>query len=454
MINYILDNNNKYIYISIDYESKNQHNQTSNNKIQKYNETFSLKQNIKIIERETDLIIDDTIIRYIACFVLGIIGNKIGFTNGFIVHTSSDEKIQLNRSILENEIFIKIIILMNSFIFNGGMTNFNLEHFTYSHDIILLLYNLIKLTNKYDNINELIKNTFNKYTDIFKNDKILFDKYSSINIDQSNKKNIENINKIKSSILWKKNNYNYKDNKSIGITRSIVYGLAFHSSSNLDKLIKTSIDTCAITNINGIAFLGSFTIALFTSYAIQNINCYKWGFELLTILNTKNNPVDSYILQNYNNIYEFYLKDKAIFVDKFSSYLEDNFINYEYLFEAPKNNDNLTRSLYYYENFSNNKKIYNPGACIDESIIIAYDTFLLSQNNFEKLIYSLLIIGETSIISIIACNFYGAYFGFNNVISNFIMPNSSNDNLINNILENNNIIDIIYLFFKKYYNNK
>jgi ADP-ribosylarginine hydrolase len=77
---------------------------------------------------------------------------------------------------------------------------------------------------------------------------------------------------------------------------------------------------------------------------------------------------------------------------------------------------------YYFENFSNNKKVFFPGAGADDVIIIAYDCLIMSKNNFEKLVFmSMINVGDTDTIGTIAAAWYGSLYGFENVPQNLLL---------------------------------
>ena len=391
--------------------------------------------------------IDNMFEYYLACIILGIIGDKIGFGNGdteFYADNYITNKLNSN---ITNDVITLSFFMIYSFIAEGGITGFNFQNKNYSDDTILLLANLKSLITNYKNFEDYIKNTSLIYLDFFKDEKIMIDKY------KAGIKTIESLRKIKTGINWKNFQYDFKAGGSGGSMRAAVFGLAFHTPSNLSKLIESSIETCLITHNNGIAFLGSFTVALFVSYAIQKIPINKWCFELVSLLSTDDNPVDSYILLNYEKNYNYYLKDKQIFLDKFNRYLEDSFNDYEYSqLRTDRQIDPGRRSIYYHENFGI-KNNFNPGAGSDDSVIIAYDSLILCEGNFEKLIYiAMLHLGDSDTTGMIAGNLYGAYYGFKNVYINYIFNENIVDNYILNLLNNKNIIDSIYLLFEKYYN--
>lgn len=56
--------------------------------------------------------------------------------------------------------------------------------------------------------------------------------------------------------------------------RAACIGLYFYN--NMDKLIEVSIETGRTTHHNPLGYLGSLVAALFTAFAIQEINPKEW----------------------------------------------------------------------------------------------------------------------------------------------------------------------------------
>ena len=97
--------------------------------------------------------------------------------------------------------------------------------------------------------------------------------------------------------------------------------------------------------------------------------------------------------------------------------------------------------IYYYDNFSTDKKVINPGAGADDCIIIAYDCLLMSKDNYEKLIFTSMInIGDSDTIGSIASAWYGALYGFKNISEN-----------LKEYSRYNEIKDLVKKLYDKYY---
>lgn len=384
---------------------------------------------------------------YFACIYLGIIGDYIGFGNGDIEFYNQNNIFSNDRNQFINNLQHISSFLIFNFLLNDSTSQYNFKSYTYSDDTIMLLANLKALISDFNDGKQLYINTSLTYLDFFKDEKLLIEKY------KAGIKTIDSLRKIRSGTNWKDLHYDPKAGGSGASMRSSIYGLCFYKSSNLSQLIESSIETAAITHNNGIAFLGSFTNALFTSYALQKIPITRWCYELISLLSMDDNPVDTYIERNHEKNYQYYLKDKEIFLNKFRRYMEDNFNDFEYIqYDSSRSIIPGNRILYYYDNFGQKNK-FNPGSGSDDSIIIAYDCVILCRGNFEKLIYlAMLNLGDSDTIGMIAGNLYGAYYGLQNVYLNYIFNDDILDNYILKLMNNKNIIDSIYLLFNKYYN--
>jgi len=410
--------------------------------------TYDINNNKYFFYTKDKKQLDPIFENYFACIFLGIIGDIIGFGNGDMEFYFKEKDFNIKDIEGFNNTIIDLTnFLIYEFLFSESTSKYNFKSHTYSDDTLLLLANLKSLINDFKDGRELYINTSNIYLDFFKDEDLMINKY------KAGVKTIESLRKIKNGISWKNFTYDIKAGGSGASMKSSIFGLAFHNPSHIYLLIESVIETTAITHNNAIAFLGAFTNALFTSYAIQKIPILRWGYELVSLLSMDDNPVDTYIMKIHEKNYQYYIKDKQIFLDKFNRYLEDNFLEYEYVqYDSIRSIIPGKRILYFFENFSQKNK-FNPGSGSDDSVIIAYDSVILSRGNFEKLIYlSMLNLGDSDTIGMIAGNLYGAYYGFKNVYLNYIFNDDIMDNFIIKLMDNKNIIDSIYLLFNKYYN--
>ena len=92
------------------------------------------------------------------------------------------------------------------------------------------------------------------------------------------------------------------------------------------------------------------------------------------------------------------------------------------------------RNYLFYQKYSDTR-IYNPGSNGLDSVLIAYDSILSCDGNFEKLIYlSMLHGGDSDSTGCIAGALFGAYYGDVNLPKNLTQIELKNqlDSLFNN----------------------
>ena len=347
--------------------------------------------------------------KYIACFILGAIGDTIGFKNG---------DWEFNYNFDTDYYFTNQIIF--EFINLGGINKLDIKKWNVSDDTLLHMATGKALLN--DNLNT--ENYINEYIKTLKDKKKRFFGKRTI-------KSLEILKKNKKAKI----KYDIYGGGSGAAMRSMCIGLAYHGKENRHKLIKIAIDTGIITHNNPIGYLGSVASALFVSYAIEGVDIFKWPFKLVKWL--EHDIIDSHVKTLENNTKQYY-KDKEKFIDKWKRYLEHNFNNGEYIIH-PFLIDPAERSKYYYENFSTFKNKIYPGSGGDDSVIIAYDSLVYShlshdkepQENWEKLVvYSMLHVGDSDTTGSIAASLYGCMYGFSGVPDHYLKDVEFNEELI------------------------
>jgi len=336
--------------------------------------------------------------RYFASLYLASIGDRIGFGNG-------DREFNLPHGIIDSsnkdwELIVQSInsMMIFEFITQGGV---------------------IGLIEKYSDRDELYNNIVKNYL------KTASDTNYFVNILKAGRQTIEALKDIKSGMNWRQFSYKKSAGGNGGAMRTMCIGLAFNKSSNLLALIESSIMISSITHPNCISFIGSIASALFTSYAINDIEPEKWIFEFIRLLESE--QIDNIIEKMKPSYIELFKEDKKTYLNKLLTYVEQSFDdNYNYIINEKHLRHILPnkRILYYYEEFATNKKIIYPGAGADDCIIIAYDCLLMSKDNYEKLIYTSMIhIGDSDTTGSIASAWFGALYGFKNVSPNLTKEN-------------------------------
>lgn len=361
-----------------------------------------------------------------------IIGDIIGFGNG---HTEFNygfsQLVKSSKHALEISAYTSRHIF--DFIYNGGFSGFKINNFKASDDSVLLLAVFDGVNESLNKSDDLIVETIkNKLVSYYINDKDKTDRYYGNRTILS----LERIFEKKQD--WKKRSFSSAAGGCGASIRCMPIGLFYSGVKNREKLMNISIESSRVTHNNPIGYLGGFASALFTALAIEKIHPEKWIKELIkyfeddTIYNYIKNKfstnfkdeVDSHI-NEANNFYEGLLKYyKWTFTDDIIDSFKDK-ISMTYL---------PHRNFLFYKKFGD-PRLYNPGANGLDSILIAYDSLLQSQGNFEKLIYlSMLHAGDSDSTGCIAGAFFGAYYGNINLPDNLTdieFKNQLND-LFNN----------------------
>lgn len=359
--------------------------------------------------------------KYFASIYLAIIGDMIGFDKGDRERNYSNELISVDSSIKwQAEGEGMSILMIFKFISEGSILGIDIEKLIVSDDTIMHLDTIKGLTEDYTDRDDLYNKICSNYLESFKDINYMRD------VLLAGRQTIEAIKNISTGVNWRNFSYSKTAGGNGGLMRTMCIGLAFHQTTSLLKLIEHAIMISSITHPNCISFIGSIISALFVSYGLRDMNPETWIFELMNLL--ESDIIDNIVEKIKPSYIEFFKEDKNIYIYKLSTYIETSFEDYNYIIGL-NNLRNIypwKRMHYYYDNFSSNKKVLYPGAGADDCIIIAYDSLLMSKNNYEKLIYySMINIGDTDTIGTVASAWYGALYGFKNV------PN----NLINNEIE-------------------
>ncbi len=87
-----------------------------------------------------------------------------------------------------------------------------------------------------------------------------------------------------SSRISTKNTFQFRSNDCTAAVRSMSIGLRYSHPSEFEKLMHVSIEISRMTHTHVWGFMGGFTSALFTSYAIQQKPIKTWSKCLLEVL--------------------------------------------------------------------------------------------------------------------------------------------------------------------------
>ncbi len=342
-----------------------------------------------------------------ASILLGSYLDTVGFNNG-IYEFNFNKKINN----FEDAISVNYQIILD-FFFNGGFKDFKLKGRNASDDTILMLATGKVILKKNPNFDDYKKEYL-----------------KSLNLLEGNIDRVPGIRTIKSLKNLKKINdkkiiFAFQDNAggNGAAMRSAVIGIKFRN--NLDELIKQSILSARITHPHPYGYLGSFVVALFTKYAIEKIHPSEW-FRMLLSDNFEN------ILEKIKNIIN-YSETEFNFIENFFIICEKFYLFIKNLDENNFSINILKEILKIEPKMNNNMNLGFTGIGV---ILVAYYSLIISLKriNFNKknsdlnlndyepnwqilLILSSLNFGDSDTIGIIAGNWYGALFGYKNVIT-------------------------------------
>jgi len=336
----------------------------------------------------------------------------IGFYNG---------KWEFNYNLELNNIINALsttFLIINEYHSLGGFKNIDITKWNASDDTILLLATGKALI---DGGGE--KNYIKRYIEIL----------DSLNESKrvSGYQTIKSIILLKKLIQKKRDSYlslipnDFRMGGNGAAIRTGIIGLFYHN--NLDKIIDESITASRLTHNIPLGYLGGLVVALFASYAVNNIEPWEWIKELLKLV--ESNKILDYI--HSTNIGK---RDDIMIQDYFSywyEYMENRYndiINYrnKRTFIIP--NERLEELSKYIpmKDFEKNQNWAIMGATGVDGPIYAYDSLLMAINinneykidkkniNYsgENLIfYSALHCGDSDSTAAIAGFWYGALVG-------------------------------------------
>ena len=339
---------------------------------------------------------------------LGLLGDIIGYGNGFNEFNNNTyftrDNFGENYEQIGAEYSNQMVF---DFFYNGGFANHPDKTWTISDDTLMSMATLEVLIEwDQKDINELVKMMKKKYMTLIDSKKKLHD------FEVKYKAGLTTITSIKKLSEGIELQYNDKSGGSGAVMKSGVIGLILDDE---DLIAKVAISIAIITHPNAIAFLGSVAIALFAMYARKRIRPEKWHIDMLHYIEGK--KIDEYVKSIRPDFYDFYLRDKKIFLNKWHDYIEDKFDDQTHMYIKSAIMKYPSQRSLYYNKFSYKKdtQMY-PGAGGDDSVIIAYDCFMDSDRSWEKcLVYSALHVGDSDTTGSLAGFLYGLYHGHDSV---------------------------------------
>ena len=334
----------------------------------------------------------------------------IGFNNGIW-------EFNYKISIIDKNMYLKIwTFLLHNYMILGG-SNINITGWNASDDTILILATALAANN--GGGEKMYKKYYLEFFDILKEDKRI-PGYTTIN-----------------SLELVKRNTQVPVNSKMGgngaAMRTSPIGLVWYK--DIEKVIEESLIASKLTHNYYIGFLGGMISALFTAFAMNNIDPWKWCDELLKLENIilKYYSLDD--IDGLNKYLGYWKKYKETRISKLIyKNTSNNFIfpdeRTEFLlgFSSDSKVKNQLLEGKKFDNIETNwEKIGADGL---DSCIYAYDCLLLSMNtpgtnilDFNNITYSwdsfvaLVAIhpGDNDTTAAIGGSWYGALLGYHGV---------------------------------------
>jgi len=281
--------------------------------------------------------------------------------------------------------------LLNHFIIQGGPTNLNIKKWDSSDDTILIIATMKAVINGGGKINYI--NEYVNVLDLLKNNK----RYSGITTLHSIRMLQQKINIPISS----------KMGGNGAAMRTGPIGLKYFN--NIEKVISESITASILTHNYYVGFLGGMITALFTAFAINNINKYEWLNKLLELY--ENKIIHKYYPKTHD------VNDLDNFMSYWKKYKEERIDNYDY------NNENIqyfndrhkflinfyTNTDIKYEKHNYWDKIASSGLDV---CIFAYDCLLITNNLYSFMTLVCIHPGDNDTTGAIGGTWYGALNGY------------------------------------------
>jgi len=333
--------------------------------------------------------------RYIACMVLHALGDTIGYKNAEWEFISGTNIARVMEKIYE-------------FVDLGGINYVPDKGWLVSDDTIMHMKTATALLEDFKSINSFGNILVKHYIDAYK--QFVKEGYKKRSPGETL---ITSIERLKKGGKWNDMPYDFYAGGSGASMRSSCIGLAYYN--NIQRLIQASVESSRITHNSAVGYLGGMVAALFTAYAINDIDIAKWPFMMIKLFD--DGTILKYINKGKRDIKQ-YEKDHHVFVDKWHRYIDDKFDDKGKPVKRRATKNFVWRSDYYYKNYSfkEQPEIYFIGSGGDDSTIIAYDSLLDARNKWEKLVfYSCLHSGDTDTTGCIAASWYGALYSFGDV---------------------------------------
>jgi len=337
------------------------------------------------------------------CLFLSSFLETLGYYNAMWEFNFGNKIDTLKEGLIMNYFFIHHYYML------GGLNNIDFSKLYSSDDTILIIATCEALFDK--DKNRYI-HSYLKYLPILKEDKR-----------QSGYATLSSLEKIRISKNIKDIKYSSNMGGNGCAIRTAPIGLKYYK--DYDKVCEEALLASLVTHNFAVGFLGGIVTALFTAYAVNNINPFEWSLKLEDLYKKKyfhnliKKHISNDITDDINNFFIYWEKYNEERLSKMKIRKLPRFLN-----PASKIED-LTN--YFPTPYLNRLKGFDKmGASGLECVILAYDNLLLSavpdanlgvdiENpifNWETFLYqNVFFYGDNDSISAISASWYGAYLG-------------------------------------------
>jgi len=328
--------------------------------------------------------------KYIACMILAGVGDSVGYRNGLWEFNTHGERIHQDLAQI------------------GGIENLTVEGWKVSDDTVMHLATAEALVANCETYDKLYRKLAQRYISCF----------SDMKGRAPGGTTESSVNQLRP---YRKNGYFIPFNKKGGgcgaAMRAACIGLRFPKPEQLPDLIAVAIESGRMTHNHPTGYLGAVVAALFTSYALQNVNVVEWGRKMLNILPSR---VMDYI-QKIGRDVEQNQSNMDYFFTSWSDYLRLRCIlNESQDFPIFPQDFGVKERDEFYKSVSFGGW---GGSSGHDAPLIAYDALLGAlyvntdpRNAWnEVLLRGALHGGDSDSTGTIACAWYGALFGLTNV---------------------------------------
>ena len=294
---------------------------------------------------------------YISSFLetFGFFNSKWEFNYGNKIDTIKD-------GVIMNYFFIHQYTML------GGMEQINITNLNASDDTILMLATCEAVNNGGGEVNYI--NSYLKYYEELKNEKR-----------QAGNVTLSSLEKIRLTKSIKSIEYSNSHGGNGCAIRTAPIGLKYWN--DYDKVCEEALIASLVTHNYPLGYLGGIVAALFTAYAVNNINPFEWSENLIKLYKKKyfNKLVSKYSEQNV----EKEINDYFLWWEKYNE-LRLSKMKYRNLPIFINPNSKILDLLNYtpVQYLIKMKGYDKMGGSGLEAVILAYDNLLLSTKPNNK----------------------------------------------------------------------